>query len=171
MSDGDSQLADMRKINHIPDNMPIFYLQGGFELDKLHPVGLLFATVKAAVLQDGFFMLHADPVGDFPKSFMLRNLVVIFASIHERDGIDHEVAVGVIRIQMDGDQHLISVAPHSAGGLLSDRERFFRSDFACRETLYPVVGDDLSTVAEMFLYCSHLFVSALICCLDSTGMP
>lgn len=50
MSGGDSQLVDMRKANHIPDSIPVFYLQGGFELDKLHGIyKLMMKTMKATV--------------------------------------------------------------------------------------------------------------------------
>lgn len=50
MSGGNSQLADIRKANHIPDNMPIFYLQGGFELEKLHGINkLMMKTMKVTV--------------------------------------------------------------------------------------------------------------------------
>lgn len=38
MSGGDSQIADMRKKNSIADSVPVFYLQGGFEMDKLHGI-------------------------------------------------------------------------------------------------------------------------------------
>ena len=50
MSGDDSQLTDMRKANHIPDAMPVFYLQGGFELDKLHGIyKLMMKTMKSTV--------------------------------------------------------------------------------------------------------------------------
>lgn len=50
MSGGDSQLADMKKTNHIPDSMPVFYLQGGLELDKLHGIyKLMMKTMKSTV--------------------------------------------------------------------------------------------------------------------------
>ena len=50
MSGGDSQLADMKKANHIPESMPVFYLQGGFELDKLHGIyKLMMKTMKSTV--------------------------------------------------------------------------------------------------------------------------
>ena len=50
MSDNNSQLTDMRKANHIPDAMPVFYLQGGFELDKLHGIyKLMMKTMKSTV--------------------------------------------------------------------------------------------------------------------------
>lgn len=36
MSKGDAQKADIQKMNAIPEDIPLFCLQGGFELDKLH---------------------------------------------------------------------------------------------------------------------------------------
>lgn len=48
MADGDSQLTDIRKTNDVPDSMPLFYLQGGFELEKLHGIHkLMMKTMKA----------------------------------------------------------------------------------------------------------------------------
>lgn len=50
MSGSDSQLADMIKSNQIPNSMPAFYLQGGFELDKLHGIyKLMMKTMKSTV--------------------------------------------------------------------------------------------------------------------------
>lgn len=54
MSDGDSQLADMRKANHIPDSMPAFYLQGGFELEKLHGIYKLMMQTMKSTAGKGF---------------------------------------------------------------------------------------------------------------------
>ena len=50
MSCGNTQLADIRKVNRIPEDVPVFYLQGGFEMDKLHGVyKLMMKTMKATV--------------------------------------------------------------------------------------------------------------------------
>lgn len=50
MSAGQSQLADMRKNNPLPDTMPLFYLQGGFEMEKLHGVyKLMMKTMRSTV--------------------------------------------------------------------------------------------------------------------------
>ena len=50
MADGDAQLADMRKANHFPEDLPVFYLQGGFELEKLHGIyKLMMQTMKKTV--------------------------------------------------------------------------------------------------------------------------
>lgn len=50
MSQGDTQLTDMRKANDFPEGLPVFYLQGGFEIEKLHGIyKLMMKTIKAAV--------------------------------------------------------------------------------------------------------------------------
>lgn len=50
MSGGSSQLADMRARNKLPDGMPVFYLQGGFEMDKLNGIyKLMMKTMRATV--------------------------------------------------------------------------------------------------------------------------
>ncbi len=50
MSGSDTQLADMRKANHFPAGLPVFYLQGGFETEKLHGIyKLMMQTMKKTV--------------------------------------------------------------------------------------------------------------------------
>ena len=50
MSGGNSQLADIQRVNHIPEGLPVFYLQGGFEMGKLHGVHkLMMQTVRAGL--------------------------------------------------------------------------------------------------------------------------
>ncbi len=49
MSRGNSQLDDMRKTNNI-NNVQAFYLQGGFEMEKLHGIyKLMMQTMKKTV--------------------------------------------------------------------------------------------------------------------------
>lgn len=50
MSGDNSQLTDIKKANHISENMPVFYLQGGFEIDKLHGIyKLMMKTMEKTV--------------------------------------------------------------------------------------------------------------------------
>ncbi|MBO2517362.1 MAG: hypothetical protein CW338_08845 [Clostridiales bacterium] len=50
MASGDSQIADMRKANKLSETLPLFYLPGGFEMDKLHGIYLfMMKTMKATV--------------------------------------------------------------------------------------------------------------------------
>ena len=50
MAGGNSQITDMKKANSIPDGMPVFYLQGGFELEKLHGIyKLMMQTMKKTI--------------------------------------------------------------------------------------------------------------------------
>lgn len=50
MSGGNNQIADIRKANHIADGLPLFYLQGGFEMEKLHGIyKLMMQTMKKTV--------------------------------------------------------------------------------------------------------------------------
>ena len=50
MSGGNSQLDDMKKKNSIDDSLPVFYLQGGFEMEKLHGIyKLMMQTMKKTV--------------------------------------------------------------------------------------------------------------------------
>lgn len=38
MAANGSQIADIRKANKVPENLPVFSLQGGFEMEKLHGI-------------------------------------------------------------------------------------------------------------------------------------
>lgn len=50
MSGGHSQVADIRKVNHMTEEISVCYLQGGFEMEKLHGVyRLMMQTMKKAV--------------------------------------------------------------------------------------------------------------------------
>ena len=50
MADGNSQLADIQKVNRLPKGLPVFYLQGGFEMEKLHGIyKLMMQTMKKTV--------------------------------------------------------------------------------------------------------------------------
>lgn len=45
------QIDDMKKTNKLPSNLPVFYLQGGFEVDKLHGIyRLMMQTMSKGVL-------------------------------------------------------------------------------------------------------------------------
>lgn len=50
MSGSNTQLDDIKKANKVPENLPVFYLQGGFEMDKLHGIyKLMMKTMKSTV--------------------------------------------------------------------------------------------------------------------------
>ena len=50
MGAGGSQIEDVRKSNAIPENIPLFTLQGGFELGKLHGIyKFMMSTMKRTV--------------------------------------------------------------------------------------------------------------------------
>lgn len=50
MTDTDSQLPGILKVNRIPEGLPVFILQGGFEMDKLHGIyALMMKAMKLTV--------------------------------------------------------------------------------------------------------------------------
>lgn len=53
MSSGDSQLVDMSKANQISGSATVFYLQGGFEIEKLHGIYKLMMKVMKSTLGKG----------------------------------------------------------------------------------------------------------------------
>lgn len=48
-----SQIQDVRKTNALPKGMPVFTLQGGFDLSRLHGVYKLMMTVMAKTVGKG----------------------------------------------------------------------------------------------------------------------
>ncbi|MGM9681942.1 MAG: hypothetical protein ACI3XR_10625 [Eubacteriales bacterium] len=48
-----SQLSDVRKANAIPEDLPVFTLQGGFDMTKLHGIYKLMMTVMAKTAGKG----------------------------------------------------------------------------------------------------------------------
>ena len=50
MAGTQAQIPDMRKTNRIPEDMPVFCLQGGFEMEKLHGIyRFMMQTMKKTV--------------------------------------------------------------------------------------------------------------------------
>lgn len=50
MSGNDSQLAEIKKTNKLPEDLPVYYLQGGFEIEKLHGLyRFMMNTMKKTV--------------------------------------------------------------------------------------------------------------------------
>ena len=71
------------------------------------------------------------------------------------------MAMQIVGIQVDGDKHLILVAPHSSGGFLADFKSLLRRDLTLTKALNAVVADDLSTQTELPLHGDHLGVGVL----------
>lgn len=53
MAETGSQLTDIRKTNKLAESMPVFTLQGGFELDKLHGIYKLMMSVMQKTVGKG----------------------------------------------------------------------------------------------------------------------
>ena len=71
------------------------------------------------------------------------------------------MAVNIVGIQVDGDQHLIPVAPHLPRGFLANGKRLLRRDITLTKALNAVVAHHLATQAEPPLDGDHLGVGVL----------
>ena len=71
------------------------------------------------------------------------------------------MAMHIVGVQVDGDEHLIPVAPHLSCCLLADGERLLRCDLALTEALNAVVAHHLATQTESPLHGGHLGVGVL----------
>ena len=68
----------------------------------------------------------------------------------------------VVCIQMNGDENLIFVAPHTSGGFLADLKCLFRCDLAFGKALYAVIADDLSFHPNPTLDGNHFGIGVLL---------
>ena len=92
---------------------------------------------------------------------MVADFVFELCAVPEGHGIYNKVAMHIVGVQVDGDQHLIPVAPHPSCGFFADGERLLRRDLALAKTLDAVVAHHLATQAEPPLYGDHLSVGVL----------
>ena len=75
--------------------------------------------------------------------------------------IHNKVAMHIVGVQVNGNQHLISVAPHSPCGFLADGERPLRCNLTLTKTLNAVVTDHLATQTKPSLYGDHFGAGVL----------
>jgi|GEM_PF-4051542 len=120
--------------------------------------------------QNGQAMLLADGVRDLPQLLMLLYAVSKLVPASEGDGVHNEVAMGVVRVQVGGDQDLEVLAPHTPGGLQADLVGFLRRDLPGLEGLVAVVGNDLAPLPEPALHGHHLLISEDRRTVDSRGV-
>lgn len=71
------------------------------------------------------------------------------------------MAVNIVGVQVDDNEHLIPVAPHPPCCLLADGKRLLRRDLALTKALNAVVTDHLATQTESPLDGNHLGVGVL----------
>ena len=79
------------------------------------------------------------------------------------------MAMHIVGVQVDGDQHLIPVAPHPSGGFLADGECLLRRDLTLTEALDAVVAHHFSPQTEPPLHSDHLGVGVLRRAVDAAG--
>ena len=96
-------------------------------------------------------MLQADPVGHFHHPLSLCLGVVVLPTIPEAYGIETEVIVQMVFIQMGGDDNLESVAPQFLCGLYTNLVAQLRCDFARFEALVSMPSDVAIVLAKLLL--------------------
>lgn len=99
---------------------------------------------------------------------MVADFILELCTALEGHGIYNKVAVNIVGIQVDGDQHLIPVAPHPPCCLLANGKRLLRRDLALTKALNAVVADNFSTQPEPPLDSDHLSIGVLRRAVDST---
>ena len=134
----------------------------------VHPIFLFLAlAVKFAVFQNGQAVFPADLVRHSPQLLVVTDFVLKFAAVLEGHRVHHEMTVNVVRVQVDGDKHLILISPHSPCGFLANGECLLRRNLALLEALNTVVADDLSPQAESPLDGDHLGIGVLLGAVDA----
>ena len=71
------------------------------------------------------------------------------------------MTVNVVCVQVDSDEHLILISPHSPCGGFADFKSLLRRDLAFPEALNAVVADYFSPQTEPPLHGDHLSVGVL----------
>ena len=141
----------------LPQIVPMRFLAG-----LVNPIFLFLALgVEIAVFQNGQFVFSTDLIGDFTQLLVVADFVFEFRSVLEGHGIHHKVAMDVVCIQVDGDQHLIPITPHSPCGFLANGECLLRRDLALTKALNAVVAHHLATQPKPPLDGDHLSVGVL----------
>ena len=141
----------------------------GFLAGPMDPIFFLLALgVEIAIFQHRQLVFPADFIGDFPQLFMVTDFVFELRAVLEGHGIHNKMAVHIVGVQVDGDQHLIPLTPHSSGGFLADGERLLRRDLALTKALNAVVTDHLATQAESPLYGDHFGIGVLRRAVDTS---
>lgn len=88
-----SQLSDVRKANSIPDNLPVFTLQGGFDLRRLKGIYKFMMTVMAKTAGKGL----AEKPDRTPDEDAMLDLLVNGGSRVSEDNL-----TDVLRWYLDG---------------------------------------------------------------------
>ena len=71
------------------------------------------------------------------------------------------MAMHIVGIQMDSNEHLIPIAPHPPCGFLANGECLLRRNLTLAKALNAVVAHHLATQTESPLYGDHLGVGVL----------
>ena len=147
----------------LPQIVPV-----GFLTCLVDPVLFLLALgVEIAVFQHRQLVLPADFIGDFTQLLVVADFVFELCTVLEGHRIHNKMAVHIVGIQVDGNEHLIPMAPHPPCCLLANGECLLRRDLTLTEALNAVVADDLSTQTEPPLDGDHLGVGVLCRAVDA----
>ena len=119
------------------------------------------------VLYHGQSVFQADLIGNMaevPPRFLL---VLDSLSVLERNRVDNKVAVQVVGVQVCGDKHLKSVAPHLLSKLHSDLLGKLRRDVGFLEAEIAVVGLDAVRLVELLFDSDKLLTGNRRCAVDA----
>ena len=134
----------------------------GFLAGLVDPVLFLLALgVEIAAFEDGQLVFPADLIGDFSQLLVVADFVFELCAVLEGHRIYNKVAMHIVGVQVDGDEHLILISPHPSCGFLANGKRLLRRYLALTEALNAVVADDFSTQTEPPLDGDHLGVGVL----------
>ena len=99
---------------------------------------------------------------------MVADFVFELCAVLEGHRIYNKVAMHIVGVQVDGNEHLIFVAPHPPCGFLADGECLLRRDLTLTEVLNAVVSDHLATQTESPLHGDHFGIGVLRRAIDTS---
>ena len=112
-------------------------------------------------------MLPADIIGDFTQLLVVADFVFELCAVLKRHGVHNKMTMHIIGVQVDGNEHLIPIAPHPSCGFFANCKRPLWGDLSLFEALDAVVAHHFSPQTEPPLHGDHLGVGVLCRAVDT----
>ena len=127
----------------------------------LHPVIFLAADGEFTGWQNTFSLLQTNRIRNFPEFIVIGNMVFELPAGAKRHGVDYNMVVEIVCIQMGGDYDFIISAPHSSGSFQTDFVSLLRGDLSGAETLKSVVRHIPTQFSVSAFGCRHIRIGLL----------
>ena len=135
-----------------------------------YPIPLLLTAVEGGSFHHGLPSLPADGIRYFSQPVMIRYMVLKLSAVPEGYGIDHEVIVQGIRVQVGGNDNLIFLPPHPPGCFHADGMGLLRSHLTGLEALVAVISNIAAQLAKLPLGGHHCTIRVMLGAVDGADI-